>query len=247
VGILLAALAVAVLGTSAPAWAQANAVRIGDTQTLVTMGGPTFIRAADTEFDSTHNVYLAVTGIYPVWGRFMNRAGVPLGTPFQVAPSRATSAPAIAYSPELDAFLVTWIDEGGTLATDDAIVGRLVRFDPATSGPVFLTGEVTISANRLPKQLVSPPSVAWSAVSREFLVTWIDNAGSDVRARRVTFALSGATATASLAGNEIPVSVAPDVDMLPKVAYNPVLDEFFVAFFCEPPAIRRRGPGQGRH
>ncbi|MBE3134923.1 MAG: hypothetical protein IMZ55_15765, partial [Acidobacteria bacterium] len=62
-------------------------------------------------YDSVNNVYLTVSGIGTIGGAFVSADGVPVGAPFAIVPGIGALGTSLAYSPDAQAFLVTWMDE----------------------------------------------------------------------------------------------------------------------------------------
>src|SRR5688500_16801397 len=77
--------ALVVLSMLFPLSAHAEAVRVGDTQTVSDIAAVK--RLPHCAFDPTHDVYLVAWGINPSGARFVNVDGVPLGTPFPISSS----------------------------------------------------------------------------------------------------------------------------------------------------------------
>lgn len=186
-------------------------------------------RYPDLAFDGAHDVYLVVSGQQPIEGRFVSGAGQPLGTPFRVSPSAGVIASRVDYSPAANAFVVTWLDEGGSGAADDAITARLVRYN-GSGGPEFLSGEIFVGRNGVAKHTESAPSLACATASTECLITWAQWAAPwNVHAQRLD-AASGA-----LLGPEITVAATDHWEALPSVAYNSAQNEYFVVHTSESP------------
>ena len=178
-------------------------------------------RGTAVAYDSVNKVYLVVGSHGVLWGRFVQKDGTPLGTPFtiQANPANFAHFPRAAFSPNADggagAFLVTW-HEGAPSPH-----ARMVSYPRAGAygSDTQLTADVS--------WWEAGAAVAYSSASREFLVAWrrIGGVGvnNDIRAVRVD-----ETATP-----KSPVfSVTNDVDYQdnPSIAYNPVSDEFLVVF-----------------
>ena len=217
-----------VLGLIYPASASAQASRLGPTFSIP--GVPSVVkRRPDIAYDSVNDVYLVVTGTARISGTFVSPTGAAIGAPFDVASTGAyVQTPRVAFSPNDNAFLVTWLD--GRVDDKHAQVwGRLIRY--VAGGPVPLTGDFLISTAPGGAHSEMGPAVAYGAVSRLFLVVWMQygpsNGGQlDIRAQRVD-------ATGALAGGEIVITNDPFWQAEPSVGYNPNLDEFYVAFSGE--------------
>jgi len=239
------------LGSAATAAAQAS--RLGNTFYVRTPDTtqPT-MRYSDLAFDTRNNVYLVVWGMFPVKGQFLDVNGTPLGAPFWVPYTSASLVPRIAYSADADAFLVAYLDDTAAYKIENQsgrVLGRLVRYT-AGGTPQFVTNEFVVSANGLGKIPEKPPVVAYSSQSREFLVAWTDKNGyvpsqpgimnTDIRARRIQLVFNAATNdyTEQLAPEgEIVIAGRLDAEELPSIAYNPVLNQFMVAYMRETSAM----------
>jgi hypothetical protein len=232
------------LGGVVPASGQAS--RVGTTFYVqpADVTQPT-MRYADLAFDTQNNVYLAVWGMFPVKGRFLSADGTPLGAAFWVPETSRSLIPRVAYSPDANAFLVTCLDDTEALKIEGQsgrVLGRLVRYGAAGT-PQFVTREFVVSQNGLGKIPEKPPVVAYSSVSREFLVAWTDKNGyvpgslafnTDINARRVQLVPSGGDYTVQLnPEGEIPIAVLTDAEELPAIAYNPSRNQFMVVYMRE--------------
>ena len=225
-GLALAASAVAP-GT---AWAQAS--RVGPTMAL---GGPFAppVRFPDVAYDPANDVYLAISGQGTIFGRFVRGDGTILGADrFRIPETGAwTQTPSVAYSPDLGGFLVAWLDNRVD-PNFTQVWGRLVRYDAASQGPTYASADFLIAAPIGGSFSESPPALAYSTVSREFLVGWRQNGDQingpkwDIRARRLSV-LGGVP---TLLGEEINVTYDNHWQEDPQVAYDPLTDGFFLAW-----------------
>jgi hypothetical protein len=207
--------------------AQAQVIsRIGDTK--VAYPKSPAARFPDVAYDPLHNVYLVVSGQQPIEGRFVDSAGNPLGASFRVSPSTGVIAARIDFNRTANAFIVTWIDEGARVATDDVIGARLLRWNG--SGPEFISGELSLGGNGVAKHTESAPSVACTTNSNECLVTWAQWANPwDVWGQRVD------AGTGALVGGPIPIGTGGNWDALPSIAFNSSQNEYFVVHTSEAP------------
>jgi hypothetical protein len=213
--------------------ASAEVRRMGDTVVAFNKTRvPPFGMAArypDVAYDPLHDVYLVVAGQQPIEGRFVSASGQPLGSTFRVSPSAGTIASRVDYNRVTDTFVVTWIDEGGSGAGDDAITALLLRYNGA-GGATVLTGEMFFGRNGVGKHTESAPSVACATNSAECLVTWAQWAAPwNVIGQRID------AATGAPIGPEIPVGATGDWEALPSVAYNSAQNEYFVVHTSEAP------------
>lgn len=212
----------------APAYGQAS--RLGDTVPVI--GGA--IRYPDAAYDAFNDVYLTISGLGPVMGRFIAGDGTPLGAPFPIPDTTAfTMVPRAAWSPDLGGFLVTWLDFrlAAPPPNDRAQVwGRLLRYQ--AGAPEFLTPGMLIGPAPGGAHGESAASVAYATTSKEFLVAWQQTDGGakfDIRAQRIAF-------NGTLLGPEIVLSFDNHWQNLPAVDYDAATDTFFVAWqnYTEP-------------
>jgi hypothetical protein len=176
-------------------------------------------RGTAVAYDSVNHVYLVVSTMGIVRGRFVDGNGTPIGDPFQIQTSaNFTLFPTVAFSPDADGgaggFLVVWHESVlPTLATVNA---RIVSF--GKRGPAGAESVLSAEGSFWEQY----PAAAYSTVSQEFLVTWVrfdwgvrairaDNAGVPQGA---VFTI---TRTAQYEGN-------------PSVAYNPATNQYLVVW-----------------
>lgn len=214
------------LALSAPAGAQVG--RAGETFAVIST--PDLKRRPDVAYDPVNRVYLVVSGVNVLWGRFVGADGTLLGEPFPIPQAPGTQqAPRVAYGGGVDngqgGFLVTWLDwRGGDLSN---VYGRLVAYR-AGGQPAFLSAEIRIAAPAGGAHSeLGMPAVAYATGSGLFLVTWMQYGGSDIRAQRVS-------ATGQLVGGEIAVTADAQWSGDPDVTYNAGRDEFLVVYLWEP-------------
>ena len=100
-GLSLFGALLAVLAVPDPALAQAS--RLGDTFGVPFISAPVR-RFPEIAFDSTHNVYLIVSGNWYIGGAIVTADGVPVGSPFQIGPGQTGQTPSVAYSPMRERF-----------------------------------------------------------------------------------------------------------------------------------------------
>ena len=213
----LAAIMLLALGVTTAA--EATVVRAG--ATVVAIAAVT--RGTAVAYDSINKIYLVVGSHGVLRGRFVQADGTPVGAAFQIQANPANFAhfPRVAFSPDANGgaggFLVTW-HEGAP-----SVHGRMVSV--GQGGPygadTQLTNDVTwweVGA-----------AVAYSTVSREFLVAWRSlpfaggPANNDIHVVRVD---NAATPKAPV------FAITNDIQYQdnPSVAYNPTTDEFIVVF-----------------
>jgi hypothetical protein len=150
-------------------------------------------------------------------GRFVSADGTLLAGPFPIKEGFICQFPRVAYSPDVDGglggFLVTWQQ------TDNInnVHSRLVSFSHGVIGP-----EQQLSFDWSFNE--SGASVAYSTVSKVFLVAW-DGGGRQIRAQRV-----------DINGNQVgpQIVVTPPVAGVgnrdPSIAYNPDNNEFLIVY-----------------
>src|SRR5688572_3897508 len=215
-----AALAAAfVLGSATTAFAQ----RYGETQFPSGFEGGTR-RFPAVAYDGASNAYLVAWGVIDLGARFVSSEGIPLGAPVPLntdGVSRQAGAVRAACGANVNVCLITWLEE-----TPTRIVGRLVRNN---GGNVqFLSDRFPISDTGGAKLSSSAPTVTFSPVANEFLVSWTEiEASINIHAQRVTY-------TGVPVGARIPVAITAMWEGLPSATYNSALDEYFVAFYFEP-------------
>jgi hypothetical protein len=199
--------------------ASAQVSRIGDTFLAWSASS----KGSAIAYDSRNDVYLAVSSHGAVYGRFLHPDGAPLGQPFLMqAVVYWGHFPHVAYSPDANggngAFLVTWLEsDGPTAQSSTSLHTRLVSYN---SG--FLTPDRMIFGHDTYWEIMGAP-VAYSTVSREFLVVWRQYLDTNIFAMRLS------NTSDPLAG-PIPVAAGPLLDSDPSVTYNPATDEFFTVY-----------------
>lgn len=212
-----------VLGSSLgpePAWAQAQ--RIGATFSLPRVYSDP-VRFPATAFDPLNRVYLVVTGNQRIQGQFVREDGSTDGSAFLISQPGYAQHPRLAYSPDAGGFLVSWhlFVEG----TGTGVFTSVVRYGapPAQTSPQLISGWNTASE-------FAPP-VAYSTVSREFLVAW-QTQGWQILGRKVD---NNGVPTGGVLG----MGVAPAEGFRdPSLAYNPVVNEFLAVYSAFSDATR---------
>lgn len=177
-------------------------------------------RGSAIAYDPRNDVYLAVSANGLVRGRFITADGaVSAARPEFVIQSSGnfTAFPRVAYSPDVDGgaggFLVTWHEADASIASVHA---RTVSY---TNG----LGAVDNKLTGAESWHEEGPGVVYSTRSQEFLVVWHSRITGDVRGVRVgnTGAALGAVFT---------IGGSASFEDNPSVTYNPVTDEFMVAY-----------------
>ena len=117
-------------------------------------------------YDPLNKVYLVVGAYGVLRGRFVKADGTPLGTPFQIQANPANFAhfPRVAFSPDADGgaggFLVTWHEGAPSAHARMVSLGKAGAYGNDTQ----VTADISWWEAGAP--------VAYSTVSKEFLVAW---------------------------------------------------------------------------
>jgi len=208
-----------------------------------TREGPTFVasgawpgagqvRRPDIAYDPVNNVYLVVTGPL-THGRFVDPDGTPLGADFAFSTSPAWNQTArVAYGD--GKFLVTWLDvRSDPKQAAGWVYGRIVTFGSG-GVPTFATPDFLIGAAQPAVDPERAPGIAYSTVSKNFLVVFHQYGVSpgpfnDIRGQLVS-------AAGSLVGAPINVTFDNHFQGEVGVGYSPTSDKFLVAYrhFYEP-------------
>jgi hypothetical protein len=190
-------------------------VRIGDTFAISTLAASQPKRFVDAANDPVGDVYLVVNGNAAISGSFLDANGVALGEPFALAETDAyTQGVRVAFGG--DAFLVAWHDN-----REDSNSARLRARSVAWTGTPVLGADVEIGTGATFSEM--PPAIAWSETSSTFLVAWHTAVADDIHAQRVA-------SDGSRIGGEIVVTNDIDWQSDVGLAWNPVLDEWLVAY-----------------
>jgi hypothetical protein len=207
------------LSGAAVADAAGPAVRFGETTIAIAVAGGTL--TTSVAYDSVNRVYLAVSTYGMLHGRFLDREGRPIGTPFPIqATGNYSHAPAVTFAPEADGgsggFLVAW--HSSDLATATFIHARIVSF--RAGGPA--SAETVLGTELSSTRWLLPPALAYSQASREFLVSWT----------RVEFGIRAVR----LDVNAVPkapafaVTQVGQYEAYPSISYNPTNDCFVLVW-----------------
>lgn len=210
----------------APATAQ-----IARSSYVNTIGGPSqlggyAIKGSDIAYDPTHDVYLVIHGFFgPVIGIFIDRFSEPV-SPFFTIGSAPSNFPRARYSPDLNGgqggFMVAWAVEGP--GGNHEVHTRGVAY-PGT----LLGVENVISDPSSPPWLESGTALAYSPLSRLFLVSWAtypipNNPGTRLAARFIDLNGAGLGTVGRLSSG---------YGAYPSVAWNSATNEFGVSFGTE--------------
>ncbi len=179
-------------------------------------------------FDSDHQRFLVVWEETPpggshVYGRLLETNGTPIGAKFCVASCSdavSRSAPAVAYNPSTDRYLVVY--EYSSSGGEADIYGQMVEWNGAPSGSelAICTDGGTIAQGG--------PDVAYASGLQRYYVVWHDGrnnieAGFDLYSRWVES--NGSMATAIL-----PAFRYPGNQLQPSLAYDPDHERGLVAW-----------------
>jgi hypothetical protein len=202
-----------------PLRADAVAVRAGAT----TIAIATYTRVTAVGYDSVNRVYLvlgtrALTGVF-LQGRFVDAAGTPLGAPFKVqASANFTHTPSVTFSRDADggagAFLVVWHE--GDIPAGTSIHTRLVSY--SRNGPVGADNVVSVDGSYWERYA----GVAYSSVSREFLITY-PRLIRGIRGVRVNLTGAALAAPFTIAANG-------EFEEWSAAAYNPANNQYVVTY-----------------
>jgi hypothetical protein len=153
-----------------------------------------------------------------IYGRRVTANGTLLGGDLAIAtPGSYAWPPTIAWNSEANEFLVIWSDERSGSSFD--IYGQRIGANGALLGNNFA---IAVAAN---DQL--EPSVAWIAVSNQYLIVWMDmrsDSHGDINGQLVHG--NGAL----LRGNFAISSESNRIEVLPRAVWNAAADEFLVAW-----------------
>jgi hypothetical protein len=213
------------------AWASPAAAQLARTGPTFSLGATTVpVEYPDAAFDPVNNRYLVVSGKGFIEGRLVTATGG-LITSFTVNASRSqgqyAQMPRVAYSADAapgGGFLVTWHESFGTRPNDYAnVMGRIV-----SAAGVPLGADLTIG-NAGPQRSshwIMGAEIAYSTVSREFLVTWMGNYLSTQDIFYTRLSPGGALLQSPVMITAGTVEWERD----PSVAYNPDQNEFYILF-----------------
>ncbi len=126
------------------------------------------------------------------------------------------SYPAIAYSSQVDEYMVVWQDEFSD--NDYDIYGRRVASDGAP-----LSSEISIAISSLYEHV---PAITYNPYAEEYLVVWstyILYKDSNISGRRVT-------CDGTLMGSEINITTESGIKSSPDITYNSVNNEYLVVW-----------------
>ena len=211
-----------------PGLAFAQAGRSGNTFTL---GGTTVpVRDPDVAANPINNTYMQVSGNGFIEAHLVSASGSLINRIRVTSSADYAQTPRIAFSPDVQdggGYLVTWHASVGSFAR---VRGRLI-----SAAGAWVTNEFDIAINAVSPgtqtNWIMGAAVAYSTVSREFLVAWKANytTTNDIFFARVD---NGGTLQANAGGGFVTqvTFTTPDWERDPSVAYNPDSDEFYIAY-----------------
>jgi hypothetical protein len=210
------------VAAAGPAWAQISAE--GSSFDIPVQAGG--IRWPDIAFDASHSVYLAVTGMGTIRGRFIRPDGTYASDPFQINSSTAyAQMPKTLCNPAAGSCLVVWVD-GRNLTTNPNIpdlYGRIVSVGVGST-PVFVTGDFPVSVIGAGVYWDNGrPGMAYSTASREYFVAWHQSSDGSVRGQAVSDA-------GQLVGSNVAIQADGNYHDQVAAAYNPATDRFLVGY-----------------
>jgi hypothetical protein len=179
-------------------------------------------------YDSERQQYLALWNAgSSLRAQLLDRAGVPIGEPVEVATVRDTAGNArVAFTPSLGRYLVVWCDYVADNGGAHDVYGQLLDAE----GRLVL-GRLAIYDGQGDQ---TDPSV--SASSSDFLVVWQGHSTDDsvdVVGRRLS-------SSGLVEADAVPIATAGGASyVVPDVAYHPQNNGYLVAYQHEDPAGRQ--------
>lgn len=254
-GVVVALTALALL--LGPASAEAAFGPLGQDQRLSFMGpnGDAAYEAFSTDvaYNPSADEYLVVwagddntpplvNNELEIFAQRLSGSGVPLGGRIRVSAqgmdgnvNSGAGAPAVAYNPASDEYLVVWLGEIGT--TDDYEVWA--RRLSATGVRIGGADDFQISANQDDQGYAATPGIAVNAVTGDYLVTWVGTLGTTPPLEDEIFGQRLTAAGAATGADDFRISEqgadgnASSQVFGPTVTSNPVTGDFLVAWAGE--------------
>lgn len=205
-----APLLLVLLASAAGAAMEAEGATPGTKHNIPVTASP--VRNPDVAYDATNDVYLAVTGNSVVQGQFVSATGALLGSRFNLS----TNSSLYQHSPrvrcEEGVCLAVW-HEGSPVVTK----ARIITY---ASGPIGVP--VPLGPEKSAWEFGA--GIAFSPGANEFLVTWMGDfpALNNIYYARVNKSGQVLQTTA--------LTTSSAYEREPSVAYNPVSDEFVIAY-----------------
>jgi len=224
-----AAASVLALVLLSPLPCAAQATRAG--ATFMIGGSTSPVMFPDVARDTINDRFLVVQGNGFIEGQLLDANGAKIGA-FTVNASRGVGGqtaqtPRVVFCPDLNGgaggYFVTWHEIFGS--SFSRVHGRLFN---AAGGP--LTGDLELSpevvAGGLTTNWGMGAAIAYSTVSKEFIVTWMGfyTTLNDIHFTRVNLAGAVLQATQRITAG------TPDWERDPSVTYNPHTDEFLITY-----------------
>ena len=215
----VAAGAIAVLCSAAPAFAQL--ARVGGSIGVLEPG--LTMRGTDTAYDPARDVYLLVVGNGPIYGIFVNGAGIPVTGAFAIMDGSLGWGhfPRARYSPHVfggtGGFLVTWHHNLGNV---NGVFGRTVSIARGVlASPIQQISDGTQGGS----WWETGPAMAYSDTSGRFLVAW----------RTIAYGIQGrfVDSNGTPFGGILPLA-NPSAGVGhrdPALTWNPATDDFALA------------------
>lgn len=154
-----------------------------------------------------------------IMGRRFDRSGAPVGGIFVVSPlvdNRDRGQPAVAYDGSADRYLVVYLYDSSGSGADWDVRGRFLQGSGASAGGEFVIADTGKDE--------AAPEVAFSFLSNKYLVTWWTQRPTGSTVDGAIFAFGQTPGAFSIAAEAAEERVDPDV------AYQPVGDNFLVAY-----------------
>ena len=137
------------------------------------------MRGTDTAYDPAHDVYLHVVGNGPIYGVFVNAAGVPVTGAFPIMLNDSSNwahFPRAEYSPHISdgvggqgGFLVAWNHNVGNT---NYVFARLVSFTAPNRVVATSAIQMISDAGEGGTWHETGPAIAYSQTSHRFLLAW---------------------------------------------------------------------------
>lgn len=201
------------IGTTSTA--EATVARAGATLAAIVAAS----RGNAAAYDPINHVYLVVSAQGTVFGRFVDRNGNSLGSPFAISGPNFAAYPRATFSPDANGgaggFLITWSSsDSATLAP---LHGRMVAF--GQNGAYGAESVLSTDGSWWEEAAYG----AYSTVSHEFLIVYRTFGTFILRAQRI-----GNDATPLAA--PFTISQTNQFENNPSVAYNPVTNQYLACW-----------------
>jgi hypothetical protein len=211
------AIALTFMFLATAAGANAAAVRSGASLAAIIA----VTRGTNVAYDSINKVYLVVSAHGLVQGRFIAANGTPIGGQFVIQANQAifTAFPRVKFSPDANGgaggFLVTW--SASDIPNNASLHGRMVAY--GQGGPYGPDNQLSVDGTWWEEGSY----IAYSTVSREFLVVFRQFGTYNIRGVRVD------NNAAPLAAGFV-LSAINQFEDNPSVAYNPNSNQYLICW-----------------